>query len=58
MSSLGMSPPGAILGFDFAGVVVTLGEDLANQTIKVGDRVAGMVHGGGFPDKGAFAGTW
>ncbi|KAJ9098663.1 hypothetical protein QFC21_004311 [Naganishia friedmannii] len=52
MSLLGMSPPNSILGFDFAGVVVALGEDLANPSVKVGDRVAGMVHGGAFPDKG------
>lgn len=52
-----MSPPNAIHGFDFAGVVVALGEDLANSERKVGDLVAGMVHGGGYPDKGSFAGT-
>ncbi|KAJ9113722.1 hypothetical protein QFC20_001745 [Naganishia adeliensis] len=51
----GMSPPNAIHGFDFAGVVVALGEDLADSERKVGDPVAGMVHGGGYPDKGAFA---
>ncbi|KAJ9122536.1 hypothetical protein QFC22_001965 [Naganishia vaughanmartiniae] len=55
MSSLGMSPADSILGFDFAGVVVALGKDLANPSVKVGDHVAGMVHGGAFPDKGSFA---
>lgn len=52
-----MSPPGAIHGFDFAGIVVAVGEDLADPARKVGDLVAGMVHGGSSPDKGSFAGT-
>lgn len=53
----GMSPPNAIHGFDFAGVVVAVGEDLANPERKVGELVAGMVHGGSAADKGSFAGT-
>jgi NADPH:quinone reductase-like Zn-dependent oxidoreductase len=52
-----MSPPNAIHGFDFAGVVVAVGEDLADSEKKIGNLVAGMVHGGNSPDKGAFAGT-
>ncbi|KAJ9094128.1 hypothetical protein QFC19_008080 [Naganishia cerealis] len=55
MSSLGMSPPNSILGFDFSGIVAALGEDLSNPFVKIGDRVAGMVHGGMFTDKGSFA---
>lgn len=50
--------PGAIHGYDFAGVVVALGEDaqvLGN--LAVGDRVAGLVHGMNKlrPEVGAFA---
>ncbi|KAM5343773.1 hypothetical protein ACJ41O_012310 [Fusarium nematophilum] len=49
-----ISPPHSIIGCDFAGVVDKVG-DAANSKWKVGDRVAGAVHGGLFPDKGAFA---
>lgn len=49
-----MVPPNAILGFDLAGTVVALGNDIANTELKVGDAVAGMVMGGS--NKGAFAG--
>jgi NADPH:quinone reductase-like Zn-dependent oxidoreductase len=52
-----MVPPNAIIGFDLAGTVVALGEDLANTELKIGDRVAAMVLGGTIPGKGAFAGT-
>ncbi|KAL8679553.1 MAG: hypothetical protein Q9186_004173 [Xanthomendoza sp. 1 TL-2023] len=38
--------PGAIHGADFAGTVVALGTDAtAQSTLKIGDRVAGAVHG-------------
>jgi NADPH:quinone reductase-like Zn-dependent oxidoreductase len=47
-----------IIGCDYSGVVVKLGEDLLNPDWKVGDQIAGMVHGGKFTDKGAFAGTF
>lgn len=50
--------PGAIHGYDFAGVVVAIGEDaLASGKLSVGDRVAGLVHGMNKlrPDVGAFA---
>ncbi|KAL8820237.1 MAG: hypothetical protein Q9223_001501 [Gallowayella weberi] len=49
---------GAIHGADFAGTVVALGADAtARNTMKVGDRVAGAVHGmnNAQPDVGAFA---
>ncbi|KAH7139906.1 chaperonin 10-like protein [Dactylonectria estremocensis] len=49
-----ISPPHSIIGCDFAGVVHRVG-DAAKTRWKVGDRVAGAVHGGLFPDKGAFA---
>ncbi|RSL55299.1 hypothetical protein CEP51_014566 [Fusarium floridanum] len=49
-----ISPPGSIIGCDYAGVVEKVG-DAAGATWKVGDRIAGAVHGGLFPDKGAFA---
>lgn len=49
------SPPGALLGLDFSGEVVQLGSSPSDNGLKVGDRVAGIVHGGLYPDKGAFA---
>lgn len=50
-----VSPPQARLGCDFAGIV----EEVAQGTtvdLKVGDRVAGFVHGGRWEDIGSFAG--
>ncbi|KAI8724380.1 hypothetical protein NCS52_00006900 [Fusarium sp. LHS14.1] len=49
-----ISPPNSIIGCDFAGVVDKVG-DSDKSKLKVGDRVAGAVHGGLFPDKGSFA---
>ncbi|KAL5113214.1 hypothetical protein ACEQ8H_008921 [Pleosporales sp. CAS-2024a] len=52
------STPGAIDGYDFAGTIVALGEDvLRSGRFAVGDRVAGMVFGMNKlkPDVGAFA---
>lgn len=46
-------PVGASLGCDFSGVVVKIGADVKNA--KLGERVAGFVHGGLFPTKGSFA---
>lgn len=57
LSVAGMTPPNAILGFDLAGTVVALGQDLKNSTLKVGDPVAAMVSGGRVADEGAYAGT-
>ncbi|CZR41702.1 uncharacterized protein FPRO_11292 [Fusarium proliferatum ET1] len=49
-----ISPPNSIIGCDYAGVVHQVG-DSAKDKWKIGDRVAGAVHGGLYPDKGAFA---
>ncbi|KAJ5988882.1 hypothetical protein N7481_004092 [Penicillium waksmanii] len=49
-----LSPRGAIIGCDFAGTVAKVGSQAANKW-AVGDRIAGMVHGGLFPDRGSFA---
>ncbi|KAK0614863.1 chaperonin 10-like protein [Bombardia bombarda] len=48
--------PGAIHGYDFSGTIVALGTDTPAH-LKIGDRVAGFVHGmnPGLPDVGAFA---
>jgi hypothetical protein len=51
----GIAVPNATIGCDFSGVVVKLGSGIKNSSIKVGDKVAGMVHGGKFEDKGSFA---
>jgi NADPH:quinone reductase-like Zn-dependent oxidoreductase len=38
--------PGAIIGCDFAGTIAKLGEDVKSiSRLRVGDRVAGSVHG-------------
>lgn len=44
------------LGCDFAGVVDAVGADVTS--VKVGDRVAGFVHGGRKPSVGSFARTY
>ena len=49
-----ISPPHSIICCDYAGVVQKVG-DAASKSWKVGDRVAGAVHGGLYPDKGSFA---
>lgn len=49
-----ISPPGCIIGCDFAGEVARAGKTAA-KSWNVGDRVAGAVHGGLYPDRGAFA---
>ncbi|KAF9734150.1 hypothetical protein PMIN03_010034 [Paraphaeosphaeria minitans] len=49
-----ISPAGCIVGCDFAGEVCEVGRDAANLW-KIGDRVAGAVHGGLYPDRGSFA---
>lgn len=50
----GGSPDGAVGGCDFAGVVAQIGAK-APGGWKIGDRVAGVVHGGLYPDRGTFA---
>lgn len=49
-----LTPPGAILGNDFAGRVVKIGSK-APGNWKIGDRIAGSVHGGLYKDQGSFA---
>lgn len=49
-----MSPEGAISGCDFSGTVVAAGPS-SRDHVKVGQRVAGDVYGGKFPDQGSFA---
>ncbi|KAH7368417.1 chaperonin 10-like protein [Plectosphaerella cucumerina] len=49
-----ISPPGSIIGCDYAGEVVKVGSDVTSAW-SVGDRIAGVVHGGLYPDRGAFA---
>jgi hypothetical protein len=52
----GLSVPGAIIGCDFSGTVVTIPSICPNPNkLQVGDKIAGMVHGGKFPTKGSFA---
>ncbi|KAJ5933232.1 hypothetical protein N7516_007721 [Penicillium verrucosum] len=49
-----VSPRHSIIGCDYAGVVQQVGSAVKSGWAP-GDRVAGAVHGGLFPDKGAFA---
>ncbi|TFK92236.1 GroES-like protein [Polyporus arcularius HHB13444] len=49
----GLGVPGTILGCDYSGNVVKVGKSVTS--LKVGDHVAGFVHGAAFPDEGAFA---
>lgn len=45
---------GSVSGCDFSGVIEELGPDVPASLRSVGDRVAGIVHGGVYPN-GAFA---
>jgi NADPH:quinone reductase-like Zn-dependent oxidoreductase len=49
-----VGPAHSVIGCDYSGVVEEVGTE-ATDVWKVGDRIAGVVHGGLFPDKGAFA---
>lgn len=49
-----LSPPGCLLGCDYAGEVAEVGAQAPGKW-TVGDRVAGSVHGGLFSDRGSFA---
>ncbi|EIW70465.1 hypothetical protein TREMEDRAFT_71312 [Tremella mesenterica DSM 1558] len=49
-----LSPPDSLLGCDYFGTVVEVGPG-SRPTLKVGDKVAGFVHGGKFPTEGSFA---
>lgn len=44
-----------IVGSDLSGTIVALGPNINNKKLKVGARVATMVHGGKYTDIGAFA---
>lgn len=49
-----ISPRNSAIGCDYAGEVCRAGKK-AGQRWKVGDRIAGFVHGGAYPDVGSFA---
>lgn len=49
-----LSPRGAIIGCDYSGIVVKIGSK-ARGYWTVGDRVAGVTHGGLYTDRGSFA---
>ena len=42
-----------MLGVDFSGIVACVGKNVT--TPAVGAHVSGFVHGGAFPDEGAFS---
>ena len=48
------SPRNSVIGCDYAGEVTRVGKN-SGQRWKVGDRIAGFVHGGLYPDVGSFA---
>lgn len=50
----GLAPKDAVIGCDFSGTVVSVGSGVTNG-ITVGTQVAGVVHGGKFPDRGSFS---
>lgn len=49
-----ISPRGSIIGCDYVGKVVKVGQKALGDW-RIGDRAAGMVHGGLYPDRGSFA---
>lgn len=51
-----LSPPGVLVGCDYAGTVEAVGKDVQKKFAK-GDRVCGFAHGGNAvePEDGAFA---
>ncbi|KAJ5128672.1 hypothetical protein N7448_002389 [Penicillium atrosanguineum] len=49
-----LSPKGAIIGCDYSGTVAKIGSN-APGNWSIGDRVAGVTHGGLYYDKGSFA---
>ncbi|OJJ88682.1 zinc-binding alcohol dehydrogenase family protein [Aspergillus glaucus CBS 516.65] len=49
-----LSPNNSVIGCDYAGEVVKVGDGMVGR-LNVGDRVAGFVHGGQYPDVGSFA---
>jgi len=49
-----LGQPGSIMGCDYAGTIASVGAQ-AKGDWRVGDRVAGVVHGGIYPDRGSYA---
>jgi NADPH:quinone reductase-like Zn-dependent oxidoreductase len=49
-----VSPRGAIIGCDYSGTVARVGAKAPGHW-EVGDRVAGIIHGGLYADRGSFA---
>lgn len=49
-----LGQPGSIIGCDYAGTVASIGAQ-AKGTWRIGDRIAGVVHGGIYPDRGSYA---
>ncbi|KAK2764292.1 hypothetical protein FQN54_008984 [Arachnomyces sp. PD_36] len=49
-----LSPRDSAIGCDYAGEVTKVGKN-SGQRWKVGDKIAGFVHGGLYPDVGSFA---
>ncbi|KAJ5662894.1 hypothetical protein N7507_003625 [Penicillium longicatenatum] len=49
-----ISPRNSAIGCDYAGEVARVGRN-SGQRWKVGDKIAGFVHGGLYPDVGSFA---
>ncbi|KAF4630755.1 hypothetical protein G7Y89_g7387 [Cudoniella acicularis] len=48
-----LAPRGSVVGCDYAGEVAEVGKN-APSSWKVGDRVAGFLHGGHYSDRGSF----
>lgn len=49
------SPSGAIAGGDLSGTIAKIGPNVQNKALKIGDKVAGTIHGNVGPKRGAFA---
>ncbi|KAJ5510957.1 hypothetical protein LT330_006332 [Penicillium expansum] len=49
-----LAPNKSVIGCDYSGEVAEVGKAMAGRW-KVGDKVAGFVHGGQYPDIGSFA---
>uniref|UniRef100_A0A0W0G430 Enoyl reductase (ER) domain-containing protein n=1 Tax=Moniliophthora roreri TaxID=221103 RepID=A0A0W0G430_MONRR len=52
--NLPMVPVGHVMGYDFSGTVYEMGPDVEGESRYIGERVAGLVHGGAARN-GAFA---
>jgi len=49
-----LGQPGSIIGCDYSGTVASIGSQAKGEW-RVGDRIAGVVHGGIYPDRGSYA---